>query len=90
MLRAIRQRADAAGGPKSDLAAPMAMVVLLAATAIVTMRFRALSVWLGWVSALLAIIGLIGPISWVLLLLFPLWVLVTSIVLYRRQAVPAP
>lgn len=71
------------------LAATMAMVVLLAATAIVTLRFRALPIWLGWASVVLAIIGLIGPISWIVLLLFPLWVLATSIVLYRQQAVPA-
>jgi len=72
------------------LAATMAMEVLLAATAIVTPRFRALPAWLGWASTLLAVIGLIGPISWVLLLLFPLWMLVTSIVLYQRQSVSAP
>jgi len=72
------------------LAATMAMVVLLASTAIITMRFRALPIWLGWVSALLAVIGVIGPISWTLLLVFPLWVLVTSIVLYQRQNTSAP
>ena len=72
------------------LAATMAMVVLLAATAVVTLRFRALPAWLGWASLVLAVIGLIGPISWVLLLLFPLWVLATSIVLYQRQSVPDP
>lgn len=71
-------------------AATMAMVALFAATAIVTIRFRALPTWLGWASVLLAVVGLIGPISWTLLLVFPLWVLVTSIVLYQRQPAPAP
>ena len=72
------------------LAAPIAMAVLLGATAMVTLRFRPLPIWLGWASVLLAVIGLIGPISWILLLLFPLWALVTSVLLYQRQAVPAP
>jgi len=74
----------------AGLGATMAMVVVLVATAIAVFRFRPLPSWLGWVSVLLAVIGLFGPISWVLLLLFPLWVLVTSILLYQRQAPLSP
>ncbi len=68
------------------LAGPIGMAVLLAAFAVVVVRFRGFPVWFGWLSAILALVGLIPPISWTLLLGFPVWVLIASVLLYRREA----
>lgn len=67
------------------LAAPIGMAVLLAAVAVVVLRFRGFPVWFGWLSALVAVVGLIPPVSWILLLGFPVWVLIASVLLYRRE-----
>jgi len=68
------------------LAGPIGMAVLLAAFAVVVVRFRGFPVWFGWLSALLALVGLIPPVSWTLLLGFPVWVLIASVLLYRRES----
>jgi hypothetical protein len=68
----------------TGLAASVAMAVLLAATAVITLQFGALPRWFGWVSAVLAALGLVTPVSFVLSLLFPLWVGVAAVLLVRR------
>jgi hypothetical protein len=68
----------------TGLAASVAMAVLLAATAVITLQFDALPRWFGWVSAVLAVLGIATPVSFVLSLLFPLWVGVTAVLLVRR------
>ena len=73
------------GSVLMGLAAPIGMAVLLGAVAIVAVRFRGFPAWFGWLSALMGLVGLIPPVSWVLLLAFPVWVLIASIVLYRRE-----
>ena len=67
------------------LAGPIGMAVLLAAFAVVVLRFRGFPAWFGWLSALMALVGLVPPVSWTLLLAFPVWVLIASILLYRRE-----
>jgi uncharacterized protein (DUF58 family) len=48
-------------------------------------RLRALPVWLGWVSFLLALLLLILPIGWVGVVFgLPLWMIATSVLLYLR------
>jgi hypothetical protein len=69
----------------TGLAAPIAMAVLLAATAGGALRFGALPRWFGWLSIVLAVLGIITPLSFLLFLAFPLWVLLASILLYRHQ-----
>lgn len=69
----------------TGLAAPLALAILLAPTAVVALRSDVLPRWLGWVTAVLAVLGLVTPLSFILFLLFPVWVLVTSILLYREQ-----
>jgi hypothetical protein len=65
------------------LAAPVAEATLLFATAVVVLRWRSLPLWLGWLSVVLGVVGIIGPISWLLgYFLFPLWVLITSVVIF--------
>ena len=73
--------------------------VFLFATAIVALRYEALPRWLGWVTALIGLVLLIGPIGWAALIFaFPIWVLIVSVLLWRwaesptghRQHAPAP
>ena len=73
----------------TGLAASVAMAVLLAATAVITLQYGALPRWFGWVSAALAVLGIVTPVSFVLSLLFPLWVGVTAVLLVRRSRDPA-
>jgi hypothetical protein len=67
------------------LAASVAMAILLAATAVITFQFSALPRWFGWVSAMLAGLGIVTPVSFVLSLVFPLWVGVAAVLLMRRS-----
>ena len=58
--------------------------VLLVATALAALRFGVLPRWLAWVSLLIALVLLIGPIGWAAMIFaFPLWVIVVSILLWR-------
>jgi hypothetical protein len=50
-------------------------------------RARALPVWFGWFSLLLAVVALIPPIGWAVVIWgFPLWVLIAAVVLWRGPA----
>lgn len=69
----------------TGLAGSLAMAVLLSATSVVVLRFRVLPRWFGWLSAGLAVLGVVTPLSFILFLVFPLWVLVASILLYRQE-----
>jgi hypothetical protein len=47
---------------------------------------RALPTWLGWVSLLLAVVALIPPIGWAVVIWgFPLWILIVSALLWRSS-----
>ena len=74
------------GNALGFIAAPIAFAVLLGATALVGVRNGLLPAWYSWVTAVIAVGLLVVFVSWaVMLVLFPLWVLVTSILLYLRQ-----
>jgi hypothetical protein len=50
-------------------------------------RARALPAWFGWFSLLLAVVALIPPIGWAVVIWgFPLWVLIAAVILWRRPA----
>jgi hypothetical protein len=67
-------------------AAEPAVGVLILATGMIVLRTRALPVWLGWVSLGIGLWLLIPPIGWAALIsAFPLWVIVVSLLLYRRE-----
>jgi hypothetical protein len=75
------------------------LAILLAASAVVAIRFGApLPRWLGWMSAVVAVALLVDGFAGTLyardfgpsFLLFGLWTLVTSIVLVRRAGQPLP
>jgi hypothetical protein len=75
------------------------LAVLLAASAVVAIRFGALPRWLGWMSAIVAVTLLVGGTAGTIYaredaglpyLLFELWTVITSIVLIRRAGQPLP
>jgi hypothetical protein len=55
-------------------------------------RTRVLPAWVGWASLVLALVMLIPPIGWAGLLLgFPLWTVLVSVLLWMRPAAePSP
>ena len=66
------------------LAGTVAMAVLLAATCAVTLGFDAFPRWFGWATGVLAVLGLVTPVAFLLSLLFPLWVAVAAVLLMRK------
>jgi hypothetical protein len=70
----------------TGLAASLTMAVLLAATAAITLQFGALPRWFGWTSAVLALLGIVTPVSFVLSLAFPVWVAVAAVLLMGARA----
>jgi hypothetical protein len=61
--------------------------LLLAATGIAILLTRFLPKWLAWVSFVFAVVLLIPPIAWaVLIFCLPLWIVVVSLLLWRRGA----
>jgi anti-sigma factor RsiW len=64
--------------------------VLLFATGVLAIRTRVLPAWLGWASLVVALLMLIvvGPIGFIAIVVgLPLWVLVVSVLLWRRRVV---
>lgn len=69
------------------VACEFAAASLLAATAVAIFATRLLPGWLAWASLLVAAILVIPPIGWAGLIIgVPLWVLITSILLWRQSA----
>jgi hypothetical protein len=72
----------------------IASAVFVAATAVVALRGRAvIPAWFAWVSLVLALALLIGPIAWAALIGFLAWILILSIALFiaeGRAAEPGP
>ena len=70
------------------IGAGIAGASLLAATGMIAIRTAVLPTWLGWASLVLALLMLtiIGPIGFIAIVIgLPLWVLVVSILLWRRS-----
>jgi hypothetical protein len=83
-----------AAGDGFFVAAEYSAALFLLATAIAILRWSVLPRWLAWINLLIALVLLIPPIGWAALIFaFPLWVLLVSVLLYRRggpSAEPAP
>jgi hypothetical protein len=61
------------------------LIAMFAAVGLIILRTRVLGAWLGWVSLAIALLLAIIPIGWAgVVFAFPLWTLVTSILLFRR------
>jgi hypothetical protein len=73
------------------IAAELMLVGFFLAVGLAAIRGRALPLWLGWISLALAVLALILPIGWaVVIFAFPLWLLVASALLWlRREPSPA-
>ena len=67
-------------------AVPMALAVLMAATATVGFRTAVLPTWLVWVTAVIAVGLLAFPVAWIVHIVFLAWVLFMSVFLYLREA----
>lgn len=73
------------------IGAELSAIVLLAATAVVTLRTGVLPRWWAGASILLAVWLVIGPIGWIGLLAgLPVWTIATSLMLLRSSAVEGP
>jgi hypothetical protein len=72
------------------IGAEYALPVLFFASAVLALRHAALPKWLGWVSILIGVVLLIGPIGWAAFIFAtPIWTLIVSILLYTRAERPA-
>ena len=61
------------------------LCLVMLATAWHVLKSRSLPVWIGWVSLLLAVIALAGPLGFITFLATIPWTLIVAIVLYRRD-----
>ena len=65
----------------------LTLAVAILAAGLAILRTGVLPKWLGWASLALAVILLIIPIGWIgVIFLMPLWVLVSSVLLFLRPA----
>jgi hypothetical protein len=72
------------------IGAEYVLAVLFFASAILALRYAALPKWLGWLSLLIGIVLLIGPIGWAALIFAtPVWTLIVSFLLYMRAEQPS-
>jgi hypothetical protein len=71
------------------IAAELMLAGFFLAVGLAALRARAFPAWLGGISAILAIVALIPPIGWaVVVFAFPLWVLLVSGLLWRGSNAP--
>ena len=67
------------------IAAELMLVGFFLTVGLASVRGRALPVWVGWISLLLALVAVIPPIGWaVVVFAFPAWVLLVSGLLWGR------
>jgi MFS family permease len=69
-------------------AAVIGLAIVYLASAWHVLASRSLPVWIGWLSLLLGILAVAGPLGFIAFLAFPIWVLIASIALFRRAAAP--
>ena len=65
-------------------AAPVALAVVTAATALASLRTAILPTWLAWISVVLSVGLIILPINFVVAALFLVWAVVVGVLLYVR------
>ena len=73
---------------QSDLNAAATFVgvsILMAAVAVIIWKARILPIWLFWVSVVLAVAALVGPIGFFAFALTGIWVLIVAFMMWRRE-----
>jgi hypothetical protein len=68
--------------------AVLGLTTMLLATGWHVLRSGVLPRWLGWVAIVLGVLALAGPAGILAFLVFPLWVLAASVLLFRRADGP--
>lgn len=77
------------GGDGYFIIADLMLAGFLLAVTILTFSIGLLPKWLGWIAALMTLVLLVPPIGWAaMIFVFPFWLLITSMVLYRTSPVP--
>ena len=72
----------------SDLGAAALVVgvsILMWAAGFIILKTRILPVWLAWVSFLLAVVALAGPIGFFAFLAMGIWILIVAFLMWRRE-----
>ena len=65
-------------------AAPVALGIVTAATALASLRTGILPTWLGWISVVLSVGLVILPINFMVVVLFLVWAVIVGILLYLQ------
>jgi hypothetical protein len=68
--------------------AVLGLATILLATGLHTLRSAVLPKWLAWASIALGVLSMAGPAGILAFLLFPIWVLVVAVLLYRSAGQP--
>lgn len=73
------------------IGAELMLAGFFSAVGLAAIQRRVLPIWLGWISLILAVVAVILPIGWaVVIFAFPLWLLLVSALLWlRREPSPA-
>lgn len=89
-LEAGAAQAIGALGDGFFLGAELMLAGLFLVVGLAAVTARALPVWIGWLSFLLALVALIPPIGWAAVVWgFPLWVLIVAGLMWRGLESPA-
>jgi MFS family permease len=84
-LDAGAAEAMASMGDAFFFAAEAMLAGFFLAVGLAAIQARALPAWLGWISLVFAIVALIPPIGWAIVVWgFPLWILIVSVLFWRR------
>ncbi len=73
---------------QSDLGAAALVVgisILMWASGFIILKTRVLAVWLAWVSFVLAVVALAGPIGFFAFLAMGIWILIVAYMMWRRE-----
>ena len=79
---------------QSDLGAAALVVgvsIVMWAAAVIILKTRILPVWLAWVSFVLAVVALAGPVGFFAFLAMGIWILIVAFLMWRfEENLPAP
>ena len=79
---------------QSDIGAALLVVgisILMWAAGFIILKTRILPVWLGWVSFVLAVVALAGPVGFFAFLAMGIWILIVAYMMWRyEESLPAP